>query len=274
MTKSDMGKYSWWELEGGRRNGGFDHGSLKRGVPGNADQNAAEWRFVRARYDSLTGDCTHQLHYQHPYMVVICYNNDAIHNTLNSPMVYDYYLHINRPAADGGPSIANGFDFETSWPISGQNYMNSTQHNVAAPDNPAAYARGNGPVTVDFNHRIHTTTIWANRQGTLTNNQNGGQYWTVTWNGPYPGQMSNTARFPTNTWGGNGKTDVPPMEVHSRTRFFMRPHQDMRYLKMCNLANQINDLAYILDIVQPRPGPDHTIVFITYMANNFPNAGQ
>jgi hypothetical protein len=153
--------------------------------------------------------------------------------------------------------------------------MNSTQYNVAAPDNPAAYSRGNGPVTVDFNHRVHTTTIWANRINELTQGAGGHQYWTVTWNGPYQGQMSETGRWPTNAWTGVGKTTVPAMEDHSRTRFFMRPHNDMRYLKMCNMAPLIGDLLFIVDIVQPRKlnGP-HTTVYFTYMANNFPNAGE
>jgi hypothetical protein len=83
--------------------------------------------------------------------------------------------------------------------------------------------------------------------------------------------MSNTARFPTNTWSGTGKADVPPSELHSRTHFFMRPHNDMRYLKMCNAALQISDLSYILDIVNPRPdgalGVTQNVVFITYMSN-------
>jgi hypothetical protein len=118
MVKNDMGKYSWWSINGGRYNGILSHWSMTRGVDTN-DQNSATWNRVRARFDSLTGDCTHKLHYQHPYMIVICYNNDAIHNTLNSPMVYDYYLNINRPAADGGANLANGIDPETSWPISG-----------------------------------------------------------------------------------------------------------------------------------------------------------
>jgi hypothetical protein len=87
--------------------------------------------------------------------------------------------------------------------------------------------------------------------------------------------MSDAARFPTNTWGGAGKTDVPPMEDHSRTRFFMRPHKDMRYLKMCNAALHIADLAYILDLVQPRTqNGNNLVIMVTYMANNYPGAGQ
>lgn len=275
MVKNDMGKYSWWTINGGRFNGLLTPGSKRRGVTNTNDQNEATWNRVRARFDSLTGDCTHKMHYQHPYMIIVCYNNDAIHNTLNSPMVYDYYLHINRPAGEGGANLANGIDPDTSWPISGQNYMNSTKYNAGGVDNPDLYSLGHGPVTVDFNHRVHTSSIWANRIGELTQGGGGMQYWTVTWNGPYQGQMSAAARFPTNTWGGAGKTNVPPSEVHSRSRFFMRPHKDMRYLKMCDVLPQIADLAYILDIVQPRPqtGP-HTTVYITYMANNFPAATQ
>ena len=87
--------------------------------------------------------------------------------------------------------------------------------------------------------------------------------------------MSDTARFPTNTWGGTGKTNVPPSDVNSRTRFFMRPHEDMRYLKMCNIAPQIADLAYIIDLVQPRTRNGlHNVIYVTYMANNIPAAGQ
>jgi hypothetical protein len=187
MVKNDMGKYSWWSLNGGRFNGQLAPHSMIRGVTNTNDQNDATWNRVRARFDSLTGDCTHQLHYIHPYMIVICYNNDAIHNTLNSPMVYDYYLHINRPATDGAVDLANGVDPHTSWPISGQGYMNSTKYNAGGADNPDLYSLGRGPVTVDFNHRVHTTSFWAQRVGTLTNGGDGYQYWTVTWNGPYQG---------------------------------------------------------------------------------------
>lgn len=109
------------------------------------------------------------MHYQSPYMIIVCYNNDAIHNTLNSPMVYDYYLTIN-----GGANLANNVDPATSWPISGQNYMNSTQLIPGvAPDNPDTYTLGHGPLTIDMNHRVHTTTIYANRENPLTNSQNG-----------------------------------------------------------------------------------------------------
>lgn len=151
--------------------------------------------------------------------------------------------------------------------------MNSTDIDTNGVDAPPAYALGNGPLSVDFNHRVHTTSIYAQRNTDagelLTNNGGGYQYWTVTWNGPYQGQMSDTARFPTNTWGGAGKTDVPPSQVNSRTRFFMRPHDDMRFLKMCNVAPQISDISYLLDIVQPRPqagGNVNRAVFITYMS--------
>ena len=114
------------------------------------------------------------MHYQHPYMIIICYNNDAIHNTLNSPMVYDYYLHINRPTGDGPENLADNNDPETSWPISGQNYMNSTQLTPGVtPDNPDIYTTAHGPLTIDMNHRVHTTTIMADRQGSLTANQDG-----------------------------------------------------------------------------------------------------
>lgn len=90
--------------------------------------------------------------------------------------------------------------------------------------------------------------------------------------------MSSTARFPTNTWaGGTGKADLPPSELHSRTHFFMRPHNDMRYLKMCNAAIQIPELSFILDIVNPRPsaavGGSQEVVYVTYMSSNFPTAG-
>jgi len=43
----------------------------------------------------------------------------------------------------------------------------------------------------------------------------------------------------------------------------------MRYLKMCNVAPQISDISYLLDIVQPRPqsgGNVNRAVFITYMS--------
>ncbi len=101
-------------------------------------------------------------------MIIICYNNDAIHNTLNSPMVYDYYLHINRPSDEGPITVLNGDNSETTWPISGQNYMNSTRFDAASPDDPNNNNLGHGPLTVDFNHRIHTTTIWASREEPLT----------------------------------------------------------------------------------------------------------
>lgn len=192
IVKNDMGKYSWWSLNNGRFNGLLSPESMRRGLANNADQNDPSWSYIRARFDSLTGDCSHKMHYQHPYLIVICYNNDAIHDTLNQPMVYDYYLHINRPAADGGPDLTNtNGDPATTWPISGQSYMNSTDIDTNGVDAPPAYALGNGPLSVDFNHRVHTTSIYAQRNPDagelLTSNANKYQYWTVTWNGPYQG---------------------------------------------------------------------------------------
>ena len=263
--KSDMGKYGWWQLSSDRNNRMIDPNTLMNNGNNGDDQG---WNKVRARFDSLTGDCSHKMHYRFPYMIIICYNKNAIHNTHNHPMVYDYYIRVGQHGI--GDNNVGNTDGRT-WDISGQNLMNysrwrgrirdgghgadNTNHGANAD---VRYNWGNR--YVDFNHRVHVTTIWAARNREIDNDvrTDGGTWWTLTWNGPYEGQTSvgrnpaGVRDFTTNDGRTAAQQTVQGPRLQSGNVIFLRPHNDFAFLKTC--AVPIAGLRVITDIVQPNGG--------------------
>jgi len=277
--KSDMGKYGWWRLLGNRNNWGLDPNSLENQARTRTTDANNRWGRVRARFDSLTGDCSHKMHYRRPYMIIICYNQNAIHNTHNHPMVYDYYINLGN----FGDTDANVHD--TAWDISGQNLMNFSRwndnragagghgfNNANVGANGYNYARP----TVNFNHRIGVTTVWAARTREVDNDpRNVGTWWTVTWNGPYEGQTSQAKRTPwfvTNTGTKNAANyNWQGPALDSGNVLFFRPHNDFAYLKTCRVT--MASVGAITDVVQPNAGnrrnigvgADGNVLMITYI---------
>lgn len=269
IFKDTMGKYGWWRLSGSRENWPLAPWTIhnNNGVVTTAAQRAA----VRARIDTLTGECTHKMHYRHPYLIITCYTQNTLHNTLKQPMVYDYYIDIHNN--DANPTNRPNTDND-NWPIYDQNYMNYTRANANGVANSGGYgvndffgAGAGQRDSVDFNHRIHTTTIRAPRNGRFSG-ADAQTWWTLTWNGPYQGQLSQTNRQP----GGAAHVGAPG--ILDPDILFLRPHNDFPYLKTCRVPGaHFTNLRVIEDIVQPDPtnvdlaGTGQNIIIVIWLQN-------
>lgn len=244
MFKDTMGKYGWWRLSGSRENWPLAPWTIynNNGAINTNNKRAA----VRARIDTLTGECTHKMHYRAPYLIIPCYTQNTLHNTLKQPMIYDYYINIHNN--DANPTNNPNTDND-NWPIFDQNYMNYTRKNLA--NGFGGHGINNFPSatrnSVNFNHRIHTTTIRFNRNPN-TSGAAGQSWWTLMWNGPYQGQLSQAGRQPT----GGAHTGAPG--ITDQDILYFRPHNDFPYLKTCRVpGGHFTNLRVIEDIVQPDP---------------------
>lgn len=252
MYKNDMGKYGWWRVTGTRGDDILNPYSIFNGGTNN------RWARVRARIDSLTGECSHKMHYRAPYLIIPCYTQNSLHNTLTQPMVYDYYITIH----DGDTSTAMPNADNDYWPISDQNYMNHTASDRGVDQN----GHGIAGLSVNMNQRLHTTSIRWVRDPNLSGPNNQQTWWTLIWNGPYQGQLSQANRQPN---GGAASLGAPA--IQDANILYFRPFNDFAYLKTCRLPGHFGNLRVIEDIVQPDPqntDGDQARLFFVWLQTN------